>query len=412
MLLTDRRDLLRGGLSLAGSLAFTSPSALAAGRFLGERPGRRAVVIQLSGGNDGLSAVVPYADDAYGAARKATRVPAKSVLRLDDYRGLHPNLKRMRKLWDAGGLAIVEGVGYPDAPRSHFKSLEVWHTARADGRSSGDGWLGRLDASAFSAAARSSTVVHVGREAPYSVYSIARPAISLESPTGYKWLGAADEAVAYRMAGERLDEKREATSSRNSGRDAAIRRLRGLLDDANESSAQIRGAVARYRTPVEYPRTALGAGLHDIAAMIHSGLGARVFSTTLGKFDTHAQQKNRHDGLMQVLDLALGSFVQDLARTEAGRDTAVIVFSEFGRRVKENASAGTDHGKAGPVFVVGAGVKGGLYGEHPSLTELDEGDLAFTTDFRSVYSALVGDWFGADASVVLGGEYAGLPLFG
>jgi uncharacterized protein (DUF1501 family) len=254
-------------------------------------------------------------------------------------------------------------------------------------------------------------VVHLGQQAPYSVYSTARPPIALVSPTAYQWFGDRPEAQAYAMAGEDLSQDKREPEPIHQGRDAALARLRGVLDDARNSSLRIRRAAAEYRPHADYPREPFAASLHDVAAMIHGGLGTRIFSVGLGGFDTHAAQRGEHDARMRTLDAGLGAFVQDLSRSEAGRNTTIAVFSEFGRRLEENASRGTDHGKAGPMLVMGHAVRGGLHGKHPDLTALDSGDPAWTTDFRSVYGSLIEGWFGIEHERVLGQRYPMLPLF-
>lgn len=402
----DRRAFLMGSGALAAS--FGAPSLALAGGVPSRDPGGTLVLLQLSGGNDGLSMVVPHGDDNYHSARKKTRHSAESVLRLDDYRGLHPNLTSLQSLWGEGALAIVEGVGHEDSVRSHFKALEVWHTARRIGRSSGEGWLGRLAAAEWSARAVPERVVHLGDKAPYSVYSASSPTVALESPSSYRWFGDAEEVSGYVEAGQLSGEP--SSELRHSGRNAALGKIREVLDDAQRSSARIRAAALRYRTNVEYPRTRLAASLRDAASIIHGGLGTRVISVEIGGFDTHATQRGAHDNLMGTLDKALGAFLADLKRSGVGRKSSVLVFSEFGRRVQENGSQGTDHGKAGPSLVLGHSINGGLYGQHPSLSDLDNGgDLSFTTDFRSLYATVLERALGLEQEAVLGARY---PLLG
>jgi uncharacterized protein (DUF1501 family) len=408
----DRRQLLGGAGAFAG-LAFLGPRALGAVRlsaspvFASDVP-RTLVLLQFSGGNDGLSTVVPHADDAYQRARRATRIDAKDVLKLDDYRGLHPALTRLRALYDAGKLAIVEGCGYPNPIRSHFKSYEVWHTADVRGRAAGEGWIGRLVAAAWPDNRDPNLVVHIGRNVPYSLYSLTHPAASFATPTGYKWAGDVAQRAALEQGGE-ICEHGETEVEREPANN--LEYLRKVLRDGQASSEAIRKAAIRYRTKTEYDADELAQALRDVAALTVGQVGARVFSVELSGFDTHSDQKNRHDALMRRLDAALPTFLADLAGTEAGRYTTVVAFSEFGRRVRENGSNGTDHGVAGPMFVAGEAVRGGLYGKHPSLETLDDGDLVHTTDFRSVYATLIHDWFGLDAQRVLGARYAPLPLF-
>ena len=405
----DRRSFLRAAAASAAGAALM-PEVLAGGALshrIGGGGARSLVLVQLSGGNDGLATVVPHGDDALRRVRRTTAHKARELLLIDDYRGLNPGLSSVRARFDEGQVAIVEGCGYPNAIRSHFRSYEVWHTGRRAGRLSGDGWIGRLAAATWAEEPTPDRVVHFGGKAPYSVFSREQPAVALDSPTSYRWFG---DEEAYARGGAAICEHEMERDPRHSGRDAALAQLRLTLDDARESSARIRSAAAAYRTEVEYPKSRLSGALRDVAALIGSTSETRVFSVTDRGYDTHSGQRQSHDRKMKDLDEALGAFLSDLDRSEAGRNTVVLVFSEFGRRVAENGSAGHDHGKAGPMFVLGRGVNGGLLGQHPSLTELDDGDLAHTTDFRSVYASLIDGVFGVDPAAVLGAEYPLLPL--
>ncbi len=402
----DRRGFLAG----AGAFAGLASTSLAGGSVAPKDPGFNLVMLQLSGGNDGLSMVVPHADDIYHSLRPKTRHEASTVLRLDDYRGLHPGLRSLRSIWDDGKLAIVEGLGYANPLRSHFKSMDVWHTGHLDGRNSGPGWIGRLSASKWGLNAVPELAIHLGANTPYSVDSPTHPAISVESPTGYRWFADSAGVDAYAAAAE-LETATDEPHHR--GRNRALAQIRGLLHNAQESSVSIRATSMRYTTSVAYPRTKLGASLRDAAAILQGGLGTRIISVELAGFDTHADQRGRHANLMETLDEALGAFLRDLERSEVGRRTVVMAFSEFGRRAHENGSRGTDHGKAGPALVLGPLVKGGLYGRHPSLSELDsQGDLAYTTDFRSVYGTILERGLGASQESVLGASYPLLRFLG
>ena len=402
----DRRSLLAGGLALGG-LTLLSSRAHGAVRLLGSpRLGaapRTLLLLQLSGGNDGLNTVVPYADDAYHRARPKVGIPAGEVLRLDDHVGLHPELHQLHARCSEGKLAVVQGCGYPEPVRSHFRSMEVWHAGDPAVRARKSGWIGRLAETHLAAAEPNpNLVVHLGTSAPYSLHSVTQPPVAVGTPSGYRWAGAAEEVEAYGMTGDMDGERKEPETN--------LDFLRQVLADGQASSAAIRRAAASYRTPVEYPRDPFAAALRDLAALVHGELGTRVFSIELGGFDTHTEQPNRHRQLLQKLDQGLGAFLADVERSEIGREVLVLAFSEFGRRVAENGSRGTDHGAAGPMFLAGAAVKGGLHGEHPSLTDLDDGDLRFGIDFRRVYATVLQGWFGADAAAVLGGRFAPLPL--
>ena len=422
----DRRGFLRsslsigslgvvggsGGLGLFATRPWAQPALWGADRAeVGERT---LVLVQLSGGNDGLSTIVPHADDAYHRARQRTRIEGRDVLPLNELRGLNPELERLHARYHEGGLAIVEGAGYPDPNRSHFKSLEIWHTANPEGRATGAGWIGRLCEAAFGVEAHPNRVIHIGGAAPYSVYSARHPAATLSAPNGYRWVrhGEAVERLTASQA-ERSDAVGDAAAEAMNRSGEQLDFLRGRMRDAQRSSARLRAALARYRTPVQYPGGDLFAdALRASAALIAGDVGVRVLSVELFGFDTHADQHGRHQTLMRRLDRGLSAFLSDLERTEVGRNTVVLAFSEFGRRVAENASGGTDHGCAGPMFVAGARVKGGLYGAPPSLTELDGGDLAYTTDFRSVYAELIAGGFGLAPERVLGVDYPRLGFLG
>lgn len=419
----DRRALLTAGFGLGG-FALLGGRGQARVRLWGSSegdegggPGRVLVLVQLTGGNDGLSTIVPFGDDAYGRARTATRIPADDVLKIDDYRGLHPALKGLKRHYDAGRVAIVEGCGYPQPTRSHFKSYEVWHTASDRGRASGPGWIGRLAEAAWARDETPELVVHVGGTAPYSVFSSAHPPVIFQTPQSYRWVSPeSDDLQAYRRAAEedaiRLAEARKMKSrakTPRTGSEAAIERLRGVLADANDSSSRIRRAAVAYQPGANYPADELGESLRVVASLLDARVGSRVVSVELGGFDSHNDQRAQHDGRMRILDGALTAFLDDLKGRSVEDDVLVVVFSEFGRRVQENGSRGTDHGTAAPMLVLGSKVKGGLHGRHPSLTELDAGDLVHTTDFRSVYATAVERWFGADSTRVLGARY---PLLG
>jgi len=391
----DRRRFLIGGATMASALSARVLAALPPGGAP-----RTLVLLQLSGGNDGLSTVVPWADDVYHAARPTIRVAPDEVLRLDDYRGLHPELQELHRAFEAGRLAIVEGCGYPGPNRSHFKSMDVWHTADLAGRDAGEGWVGRLARAAFQGVHQPNLVVHVGGNVPYSLHSLTHPPTSFVMPRSYRWAGDEAETEAYERAGG-MEEQRPSSN---------LEYLRQILADGQASSAAVRRAAASYSTDVEYPSTPLGTALHDVAALIAGDIGSRILSVEYTGFDTHDNQVSRYRVLMRNLDLALGAFLADLESSEAGRETIVLAFSEFGRRVEENGAEGTDHGVAAPVLVVGPKVQGGLFGEHPSLTDLVDGDLAHTTDFRSVYATVIERWFDTDPARVLGDEFPTLDL--
>jgi uncharacterized protein (DUF1501 family) len=396
----SRRSFLSKGF-VGLSMAATAPHflSLSSKVFAAEplRDDRILVVLQFSGGSDGLSMVVPFEDPAYGRARRVTAV--KDPLSLGEGLGLHPELKQTHALFGDGKLAIVRGVSYPNPNRSHFESMDIWHTADLRGRASPTGWIGRAIDACCPNVNDPDLVVNIGKATPYALEAKVHKPVSFENPESYRWAGA---------AGDRKD---FAKLNGKGGANEEIQWLHRVAVDARASSEKIRAAAAGYRPKVEYPRGQLAGDLRTVAALIHGGLSTRVYYVSFGGFDTHNGQQNRYANLMRELDPALAAFYADLKAQGNLERVLLMSFSEFGRRVDENASGGTDHGVAGPMLVLGEDVKGGLYGKQPSLTELDgNGDLKMQVDFRSVYATILDDWMRVAPEKVLSGRFPKLPL--
>ena len=373
------------------SLAPTVPGFIArsARATAPEKDGRVLVVIQLDGGNDGLNTLVPHADDGYARNRKALRLEAKDLIRVTDGLGLHPAMRAAGDLLESGRLAIVPGVGYPNPDRSHFASMAIWQTARLDPEEhKGPGWIGRgLDAD------RSGSTF-VGKGAiPAALRGRRSIASSLER---------IDDLTLAPSLARPSAEPGEAT-------DLAAFVRRSTLD-AYTSSDRLAELARRPNDSARYPGSTLGERLKLIARLMKGGYASRVFYATQGGYDTHSQQSNRHFGLLSELSGALKAFLDDLAAAKLADRVLVVCFSEFGRRVQENDSAGTDHGAAGPVLLAGPGVAAGLQGEYPSLANLDDGDLKPTVDFRRVYATALEGWLGLPSEGPLGGKFDPLPL--
>jgi uncharacterized protein (DUF1501 family) len=381
------------------------------GSATSSRPGvpdeRILVIVQLSGGNDGLNTVIPYGDREYHAARPSLSLgePGKAknggaALELDRDRGigLHPNLTGLKELHDDGRLAVVAGVGYPNPNRSHFASMDIWQSGRPEGK--GTGWLGRYVDATCNGNPAADVAVSVGRTAPLAMLGRTSRPIAFESADLFRWLGA--------DAGGQMEDEYQRMVRAGELKDVAAGSQESFLMrtalDAQVTSDRIRAAVKK--APLaRYPGSAVAKQLQTVAAMIRDGMKTRVYYVSMGGFDTHANQPNSHGNLMRQLGDAMLAFQNDLkAQGNDGR-VMTMCFSEFGRRVRQNASNGTDHGTAGPVFVVGPNVNPGLQGKYPSLTDLDGGDLKFTTDFRGVYQELLGKWMKAPTREVLGGTY-------
>ena len=346
------------------------------------------VVVTLYGGNDGLNTVVPAGDSAYQSARAELAYKPEEVLDVGGGLGLNPGMKGFKSLWDGGRLAILRGVGYPKPDHSHFRSMAIWQTASPE-TSVPTGWLGRwLDATgddplrAVSVDPVLPPLLAGARTAAASL-----PVGGLTLPKGA--LGTAFQGLGAAQAGEGYWQSRAARSVGDLHR--AVQTLGGHASEKDKGKAKPR-------------KGELAAQLDVVAGLIEAGVPSRAYSVSLGGFDTHADERGTQQRLLTELDGALTPFVERLGKTDRGKQAVVMVYSEFGRRVTANASQGTDHGTAGPMFVLGQNVHGGFHGAEPSLTDLDDGDLKLTTDFRDVYATMVEDVLGADAGQVLPGH--------
>jgi uncharacterized protein (DUF1501 family) len=368
------------------------------------------VVVQLGGGNDGLNTVVPYGNDAYYKARPAIAIPKpgrtqgniQGALQLDDKNGvgLHPNLTGLKELIDDGVASIVQGVGYPNPNRSHFTSMDIWHTA--DTNANGHGWIGKYFDCTCNGTPLPEGEVAIGRDSPLAMQGQVQKPISFESPELFRWLG--EDLTRDGELKQPYHEINRAGKLEAVDENSQLGFLMRTALDAQLSSDRIRAAVAK-RPLVQYPNSNLARQLQMVGAMIRDGMKTRVYYVTLGGFDTHAGQIGAHANLMRQLGDALNAFHKDMkAQSNSGR-VLTMVFSEFGRRVAQNASGGTDHGTAAPMYLMGEMVRPGLLGEMPSLTDLDQGDLKFNVDFRSVYAAVLEDWMGAPSEKILGAKY-------
>jgi uncharacterized protein (DUF1501 family) len=359
------------------------------------------VVVQLAGGNDGLNTVVPYNEPAYTKARPTLKIGAAQALKLEQGLGLAPTLKGFSSLWEAGQLAVVQGVGYAQPNRSHFESMDIWHKATTAATEK-FGWLGRC---APEIGGAGDAVLHIGDgEPPLAVFGATGYAPSMRSIQDFQLkTGNGTDGDRRRAAVEQLAEK-------SNGGDDLLSFVQSSAKQSFASAARIREVASEYKAASTYPETPLAQRLKLIAQLIDAKLPQRVYYVSHDGFDTHAAQQLSHGQLLKTLGDAMEAFHADLKSHGHGERVAGFVFSEFGRRVAENGSQGTDHGTAAPVFLTGAGVKGGLHGKHPSFDDLDQGDLKFHTDFRSVYATLLQDWLGVDPKKVIAGQYPALSL--
>jgi uncharacterized protein (DUF1501 family) len=393
----SRRDFLAHSSLIA--LAPTVPGFLARSARAAEarRDARALVVVQLDGGNDGINTVVPIKDEGYPKCRRNLRLPAERLVKLDGEAALHYSMPEMGKLFEKGQLAVVQGVGYPNPSRSHFESMAVWQSARRETREHGQfGWLGRgLDA-AGATGAPDALFVGAG-ELPVALRGRRAVASAMARPEDFALDAlAADRALAE--GGAAADDL------------AAFLRRQAL--DAYATADRMGKVLAGSEAGVGYPATALAGQLRTVARLIKANAGTRIFYARQGGYDTHASQYGQHQQLLAELSGAVGALLADLAAAKLDDRVLVLLFSEFGRTVQENGSAGTDHGTAAPVFVCGGAVKGGLVGSAPKLLDLDpkHGDLKVGIDFRRVYATLLEGWLDIPAKAALGGAYERLPL--
>jgi uncharacterized protein (DUF1501 family) len=367
------------------------------------------VVLQLGGGNDGLNTVIPYGDDAYYQARPNLNVPASDILKLDDYMGLAPQLTGLKSLYDQGHLALINGVGYPNPNRSHFRSMEIWHTASDSDKNEAYGWLGRYFDNTCEGV--DPTVgINIGKQMPQAFHGTSPNGMTMANPRQFLLQQDPDALIAEDaedMAGASIA-MIGASSSPDTGN--PLDYLERTALDAEVSSEEIQKIVSKVKNKHSYPNSALARDLQLVAQLIAGGMGSRVYYVSQGGYDTHANQQNTHERLTGTFASALEAFCQDLKALGLFNRVVVLCFSEFGRRVRENSSQGTDHGAAGPTFVVGGAVKGGAYGQYPSLTELHRGDLVHNVDFRSIYATILDRWMQVDSNALLKRKFAHLPF--
>jgi uncharacterized protein (DUF1501 family) len=402
-----RRDLLQAGLYGIGigaaGLLRTPPLFARTAQGLGTSPsgkGRILVVLELSGGNDGLNTLVPYADDAYYRHRPKLGIRASGLRKIDDHFGFSSGMAGFERLYKEGKMAVVHGCGYANPSFSHFSSMAYWHTA-APNRGDEYGWVGRL-ADGMAPEAPPNYLVNIDSRQSLAVRSRLHTPIVFDEPEKFAREGFYQEREAFGHVGD-------AGKSEN----ASHRFLLDIANSANRASAVVKQAWAKYKSPVDYGIT--GLDLPKVVALIDAGMPTHLYYAAYrnNAFDTHVYQADLHQRILTYTSDAVSAFMQDLERIGRADDVTVMIFSEFGRRVPENTSLGTDHGAANLMFVVGNKVKGGHYGKLPSLTNLDEGDnLVYTTDFRRVYATMITGWLGSrNTAAILNGEFEPFNMF-
>jgi uncharacterized protein (DUF1501 family) len=442
--LRTRRDFLRTTV-LGGALSWTVPAFLSntfsalqaqaadsATQITTGRDGSILVVLQMAGGNDGLNTVVPYSNDYYHGARPRLGISPNDVLKLTDTIGLHPGMKGFKDLYDGGNLAIVQGVGYPNPNRSHFRSTEIWQTASDSEKFDKYGWIGRYFDNAC-AGCDPTVGVSIGNQMPQAFAAKTPTGVSLQNPQSYRFMdgdgGAGSEESYRKLNGTDQEPVMEAQGTADGGADgnsggtigaisgsaphtgSALDFLERTAMDAQVSSDKILEVSNRVQNKANYPQSQLANSLKLVARLIGGGLPTRIYYVSQGGYDTHTNQVNTQQRLLTELGDSVKAFTDDLrAQGNMGR-VLIMTFSEFGRRVTENANLGTDHGAAAPMFVIGNKVRAGLLGRYPSLAPQDlfEGDIRYNVDFRSVYAGILEGWLKTPSAPILGRQFQ--PLF-
>lgn len=380
----NRRDFLTSAAA-TGVLAWVPQAGWAAAANYR----RLLILVELKGGNDGLNTVIPYADAQYAALRPRLAVARDQVLQLDQSSGLHPSLAPLMPLWKANELAVVQGVGYPSPNLSHFRSIEIWDTASKANEFLQDGWL-----------ARAFTQSPVPR-------NYAADAVVVGSPDMGPFLGSGTRTIVLTNTEQFLQQAKFAAPS-GQAHNASLNHILRVEQDIVQAAA---GLNTQHVFRATFPQTGFGNAVRTAAQVVASRAGVAALKLSLNGFDTHSAQAGTHARLLK--DLADGLAVLREALAEIGRwdDTLVVTYAEFGRRPRENASGGTDHGTASAHFVLGGRVKGGLYGERPALARLDgNGNLPFAVDFRDIYATVLERWWGVGAATALRGKFAALDL--
>ena len=359
------------------------------------------IVVQLTGGNDSMNTVIPYDDPLYYDYRPAVGIPQDQVLPLDDRLAFNPAMQPLKDFYDQGKVAVLNGIGYPHPNRSHFRSMDIWHTCEPD-RVGAEGWLGRVIRDLDPRAENVLTGVNFGRGLPRSMLAPGVPVTSVASIASYGVLnGITDDA-------ERLEALDMFTQmySPTLGTGPVMDYLERIGTDALKGADILRTAPAKYQSKVEYADTRVARDLRSVATVLLADLGARIFYTQHSGYDTHINMLPSHAALWANVSRAITDFYLDLREHNASDNVLIFLFSEFGRRVQDNG-VGTDHGSGGVAMVIGDPVKGGIYGEHPSLKfgDLLEGDLRFNLDFRGVYGTIAEKWLGLDAAPIIGGSF-------
>lgn len=401
----NRRRFLRAAVA-GGSLITMErvvPGVLLRAAEASRQDDRILVVLEMAGGNDGLNMVIPHADEVYRKARPVIGISAADALSVSPQIGLHPALRGMADLLEQRQLGIVQGVGYPEPNRSHFESMDIWHTGRMNRDSRTEGWLGRYLEAAQLGALQDPCALHLGSEnQPLALTSREIRVPSIQSLEQFRLRGADRPELVQAI--------RELSGGQRDSQNELLGFIQSSTSSAIATSQRLESIGTSYKPSESYPSSDLGRKFETVARLVASNLKTKVYYLRIDGFDTHANQPDAHAALLREVSESVSAFLRDANSQGFGDRLLVMCFSEFGRRVAENASEGTDHGTAGPILLAGNRVRAGLIGAHPSLSDLDQGDLKHHTDFRQVYAGLLEQWLAVPSEQVLGDVHEPLRI--
>ena len=393
-----RRDFFK--TSALASTSLMVPSFLkgyAAKGLLNSRSGKNMIVIQLSGGNDGLNTIVPFQNDIYYQNRPTLGVQKKDVLKISDELGFNPAIEALRPLFDDGLMSIINSVGYPNPDRSHFRSMDIWHTASSSNEYLSSGWIGRYLDNNCNDCILPYHALEVDDSLSLALKGMDRNGFAMRDPKSLK------KATNNKFI--------SAISDHDLSHEENVAYLYKTMIDSQSSADYLFEQSKVYQSTQNYPQTAFGRDLKQIAELITAETDTKIYYVSMSGFDTHANQKNQQERLLKQYAEGVAALVKDLKLNRLLDDTLIMTFSEFGRRVKQNGSNGTDHGTANNLFLIGGRLKTpGFYNSAPNLSMLDNGDLVYQVDFRRIYATILEDWIEADAKQILSGDFEKLKL--
>ncbi|WP_295770704.1 DUF1501 domain-containing protein [uncultured Mucilaginibacter sp.] len=394
-----RRDFLKSSTLASGAFlipAFLKPfESMAMSAVSGYK---NLVIIQLSGGNDGLNTVVPFGDDVYYQKRKTVAITPNEIIKLNDIQGLNPNLSALKEIYDQGWMNIINSVGYPNPDRSHFRSMDIWQTASNSNEFLSTGWIGRyLDSNCQTC------------QNPYTAIEVDDTLSLAMKGSKMKGIAVQDPNKLYQTTREPFFKDLMHGPDNDHLHEDNLGYLYKTMIETYSSADYIQKTSKTYNVVAPYPATGFGNQLKNVSKFINSGLNTRIYYVSLGGFDTHVGQQNQQGRQLKIYGDAVAAFVKDLKQTGKLDDTLIMTFSEFGRRVEQNASNGTDHGTANNVFLFGGKLgKAGIYNNAPDLANLENGDLKYQIDFRDIYATLLKKWLNVNDSSILNAQFTGL----